>query len=228
MWSELLPGTLLAGTPKCGQRPEEGIGFVFGLAAHDLVSLSRPLLGVVIFTELWLEPTSGVVLPATALACLSDYTDGPMARAAGVEPSLKGRLIDNLSDAVFLALVFSAFALREVWSDPVWGSAVRFSRHANWLPVYTLALSFIPYLLRSLADGRADRPTVRSGRGHTAGIANYVLAMVGAVAVFPGFPSSPWLLEPTFVTVALLNGTACADNLRLMFQRDGGNPTMGG
>ncbi len=199
---------------------------MLGLQPHDLLSLVRPVLGLLVFTELWSGRTSWMVLPAVVLACVSDYTDGPMARRAGIEPSLRGRLIDNISDLVFLALVFAAFALREVWSDPVWGSAVRFWRHANWLPLYTLFLSFTPYLIRSLADARAGRPTLRSTRGHAAGVANYLLAVAGAAAVFPGISSSPWLLEPLFVTVALLNGTASAENLILMFQGGRPDPTM--
>lgn len=200
---------------------------MLGLGPHDFLSLTRPILGLVVFGELWRAPESPLVLPATILACAADYFDGPLARRAGVEPSLRGRLIDNLSDVGFLALVFAAYAMRDVWSDPVWGSAVRFWEHVNWLPLYTLFLSFTPYLIRSVLDGRASRPTLRSSRGHTAGIANYVLAMVGAVAVFPGMQATPWIVEPTFVTVALLNGTAAAENLLFMFQQGPEPPTMG-
>ena len=41
-------------------------------------------------------------------------------------------------------------------------------------------------------------------------------AVVGGVAVLPGFMMTPWILEPAFVTVALLNATAVSENLLLL------------
>jgi phosphatidylglycerophosphate synthase len=128
---------------------------VLGLQPHDLLSLVRPVLGLLVFTELWSGRTSWMVLPAVVLACVSDYTDGPMARRAGIEPSLRGRLIDNISDLVFLALVFAAFALREVWSDPVWRSAVRSTRSS--FP--SRPISSVP----SPTPARVARPCGRRG-----------------------------------------------------------------
>jgi phosphatidylglycerophosphate synthase len=172
--------------------------------------------------ELLKPGPSVTVLGLVLLACLTDYYDGPLARRAGVEPSLAGRLTDNLCDIVFLLLVHVGFALRELWSPPVWGRAIQYWEYVNWLPVLALLAAFLPYLLRSLWDGRAGRPTMRSTRGHTAGIANYVLAVIGAVSLLPSLAQERWLpilLEPVFLTVVLLNGTAASENLMLMFQR---------
>ncbi len=59
-------------------------------------------------------------------------------------------------------------------------------------------------------------PVLASPQGHAAGVANYVLALLGAVAVSPGVELTPWLLEPAFVTVALLNLGGVAENLLLL------------
>ena len=56
-----------------------------------------------------------------------------------------------------------------------------------------------------------------SERGHAAGVANYVLVLLGGLAVFPGVFVTRWLLEPAFVTVVLMNATAAVDNVGLVF-----------
>jgi hypothetical protein len=47
-------------------------------------------------------------------------------------------------------------------------------------------------------------------------VANYVLAWLGGVAVIPGLYLSPFLLEPAFLTVVLMNLSGALENLRLL------------
>lgn len=184
------------------------------LQPQHLLSLSRVLLGAVVYLALPEPGRSWVVLPAVLAACVADYCDGVWARRSHRESDL-GRLIDNVSDAGFLALAFAAFARASTWSDPVTGSATRYWEHANWMPLIGLALSFGTYLLQwglALLRGVPRAPSVR---GHHAGILNYVLAVIGAVAVVPGVHLTPWVLEPVSVSVALFNVTAAIDSLGL-------------
>lgn len=185
---------------------------------QHLLSGSRVLLGGLVFFALHDAHRSWLVLPAVAAACLADYCDGVLARRSHAESDL-GRLIDNLSDAAFLGLAFSAFARASTWSDPVSGSATRYWEHANWLPLIGLTLSFGSYLSHwGLSLVRGVTPE-RSMRGHHAGILNYALALVGGVAVVPGVDVTPWLLEPLSVAVSLFNVTAAIDNLALLANR---------
>lgn len=181
----------------------------------DILSFLRPLLGCLVLFELSRADTSFVVLPAVVLACLSDYFDGKLARSRG-QDNQRGALIDKLADGLFLALVFWAMALAEVWSRPPFGSALRYWTGANWLPLVAIGLSFSSYLLRARLWGVSATLARRSPRGHTAGVANYVLALVGGVAVLPGFYLSPFLLEPAFLTVALLNLSGAFENIGLL------------
>jgi phosphatidylglycerophosphate synthase len=181
----------------------------------NLVSLARPLLGLVVFVSLGASAESVVVLPVVVAACFSDWMDGELARRRGTE-SPRGRMLDGLCDAIFLALVFAAMARIDLWSPPVWGRAIQYWAGANWLPLIALAASFTPYLLRMRLDLAAGRSTLRSPRGHTAGVANYVLAIVGAVELWPGIHLGPWVLEPVFVTVALLNVGAVGENVAML------------
>ena len=190
---------------------------------HHVLSLLRPILGAFVVAEMWSGPTSVWILPAVVAACASDYFDGVVARRQG-PPAVTGRFIDNICDAVFLVAVFWAFAERAVWSAPVWGYAVRFYADANWLPLFALCGSFSVYLLRSILDLRRGLPTRRSRAGHTAGVANYGLALAGAVSVYPNGQLTPWLMEPLFLTVVLLNASAVGENLQIMLLgSDGGD-----
>jgi len=184
---------------------------------QHLLSASRVLLGALVLSELTRAQSSSLVLPAVVLACLSDWYDGRVARRR-MEDSLAGRLVDNLSDAAFLGLAFTGFALATTWSHPLTGSAVRYTPHANWLPVAALALSFGSYSGRWLITARKGKNMLRSERGHAAGVANYVLALLGGLAVLPGVQVTRWLLEPAFVTVALMNATAAVDNVGLLLR----------
>ena len=156
------------------------------------------------------------MLPAVVAAAAADWLDGRLARSLGTA-SASGRLLDNLCDGAFLALCFSGFALQQVWSDPISGSATRYWQHANWLPLAAFGAAFALYLLRWALCHLTGAPMMPSLRGHSAGIFNYVLVILGGVAVLPDVDVTRWLLEPAFVTVALLNGTAVSENLLLLF-----------
>lgn len=158
-----------------------------------------------------------IVLPLVIAAAAADFGDGRLARRLSVQ-SETGRFIDNSCDVVFLLLVFTGFAQLQIWSYPIVGSAMRYWKHANWLPVIALTISFGTYLMRwglSTRLGVEPRP---SARGHSAGVANYILALLGGVAVLPGVEVTPWILEPSFVTVALLNVSGAAENIGLMVE----------
>ena len=182
---------------------------------QHLLSSSRIVLGAFVLVTLADTRRSWLVLPAVLAACAADYLDGIVARRRGRE-TIAGRLIDNLCDAGFLALALSGFALAQVWSDPHTGWAVRYWAAANWLPPLALAASFGAYLLRWAIAWPGDRVPRRSARGHGAGVANYVLAVVGGVAVLPVADLGRWLLEPMFLTVVLLNVIAVGENLKLL------------
>jgi phosphatidylglycerophosphate synthase len=179
------------------------------------VSLSRVVLGALVLAELHRGAASYLVLPAVLLAAAADWLDGRMARALG-SASPAGRLLDNLCDGAFLAMSFYGFAVQQVWSDPLTGSATRYWEYANWLPLLAFAAAFGLYLLRWGLCAFTGTPLQPSMRGHSAGVFNYVLAIVGGVAVLPDIHVTRWILEPTFVTVALLNASAASENLVLL------------
>lgn len=192
---------------------------------HTL-SLARPLLGLWIL--LAITPStraSAWALPAVLLACASDYLDGRLARRIGSTGGA-GRLIDNLCDFFFLLFCFAAAARSDLWSPPIWGSAIRYWAGANWLPVIALLLSFGSYFLRVELERARGLESLRSPRGHAAGVANYALAIVAALEWTPGIDLGPWVLEPAFVTVALLNLTAVSENAVLVFLRGARGPMM--
>ncbi len=189
-------------------------------ATHHLLSLSRPLLGLLILSELLHSDSSALVLPAVIAACLSDYYDGKLARRAGCA-DLRGLVIDNVCDALFLAAAMAGFAVVAVWSDLDSGSASSYWHYANWIPLIALSGSFGLYLLRLAYTAQGGEMPPRSPRGHSAGVANYVLVITGAVAVWPGFSMTPLITEPLSITVALLNASAAGENLELLFRQVG-------
>lgn len=182
------------------------------IGAQHLLSVSRVLLGAVVLFALLQADRSWLVLPAVLSACTADVCDGILARHLGRESEL-GRLIDNLSDACFLALAFWGFAAASTWSHPATGNAARYWAYVNWLPVVGLALSFGTYLLQRGFAVRSGTTWRRSLRGHHAGILNYGLAVVGGVAVIPDARIPAWVLEPLSVAVALFNVTVAIDSL---------------
>ncbi len=151
------------------------------------------------------------MLPAVVIACLTDMWDGRLARLSPEQRPL-GRYIDNLCDAAFLALAFAGFAIAHTWSHPIVGRAIQYNVNANWLPLLGLAFGFGTYVIHWF------RGTPGSPQGHVAGIANYLLVLLGGVAVIPGVFLSPWILEPAFVTVALLNLSAGGDNIGILLR----------
>jgi phosphatidylglycerophosphate synthase len=192
----------------------------FGTASvlPHAVSLLRPLLGVLLLTRVPIHGDQAVVLPIVLVACGSDWVDGRLARRAGA-PARAGRLVDNICDFLFLVGLFAFFAQAELWSPPVWGRLVRNWSEANWLPLYALLASFGVYFVRLCRDLAAGREPERSPSGHAAGVSNYVLAVVGGVEMLPGVGLGPWILEPSMVTVALLNVLAVPENVRLLLRR---------
>jgi phosphatidylglycerophosphate synthase len=191
------------------------------IAPHHLLSLSRIVLGLQVLSELRVAPYSKAVLPAVALACAADYADGVLARRFGGETTA-GRLLDNVCDVTFLALAFCGFAAAGLWSTAFSATVGGSWSQVEWLPLAALAASFGTYLLRwwaAYVRGATPRP---SARGHLAGIANYVLAVVGALEAHPAIGLGAWVLAAAFVTVVSLNIAAGADNLRMLAsgQRD--------
>jgi phosphatidylglycerophosphate synthase len=181
------------------------------------LSLSRVVLGAVVLAELSVSASSYLVLPAVLAAAAADWLDGRLARSLGAA-SAAGRVLDNLCDGAFLAMCFGGFAMQQVWSDPLVGSATRYWEHANWLPLVAFAAAFGLYLLRWALCTLTGAPMMPSLRGHSAGVFNYALTILGGVAVLPDIDVTRWILEPAFVTVALLNATAVSENLLLLLR----------
>lgn len=190
-----------------------------------VASLTRPALGLAVLVGLPPARENPLLLPAVLVAGASDWADGELARRLGTD-TRAGRLVDNLCDFFFLLFVFAFLAGAKVWTPPVWGRLARHWDGANWLPVYALLASFGLYFLRLGRDLAAGREPGRSPRGHTAGVANYLLVLAGAVELLPGVDFGPWLLEPAMLGVALLNFAAVGENVQLLFHARRPGPTM--
>lgn len=101
------------------------------------------------------------------LICASDYYDGPLARALGVDSDF-GKVLDNLADITFLLVTLTYL----VHSGIVpW-----------WIPS-AIALAFAQYSLDSwLLAGRTTNVVLVSNPiGHWAGILNYIFTGVMAL-----------------------------------------------
>jgi phosphatidylglycerophosphate synthase len=139
-------------------------------------------------------------LVAFAIAAVSDYVDGPLARRAGA-PSRYGALLDSVADVVFVLAATTAGAAtgRLSWAVPV-----------------AIVASAAPYLAATLRRTRAsaEAPRAFSAVGHAAGICNYALAglLAGGVAL-PG-PQWPPLLASASAVVIALNVAAVAQRVR--------------
>lgn len=202
---------------------ERGLSPGAGRALAHLLSLARPLLGGAIFVTLGGSRQSALVLPTALAACVSDYFDGPLARASGGGDGF-GRLLDGLCDAVFLALALAGMAGAGTWSGPV--GAGPGAAFLDLLPLMALVVSFSVYLIRMrVQQGRGQTPG-RSALGHGAGIANYGLVLVGAVEAWPGLTLPGGLLVACCLSVAAANVAAVAENLLLLFPRPSSGPTM--
>lgn len=196
----------------------------FSFLPHVL-SLLRPAVGLAVLAVLRPGVDRPLVLAAVCVAGASDWADGELARRLGVDTKA-GRVVDNLCDFLFLLAMFVFFALGGTWSPPVWGRLVTDWPSANWLPVAALLASFGLYFVRLCGELAAGRLPQRSPRGHAAGVSNYLLVLAGAVEMLPGVNLGPWLLEPAMLGVVLLNLAAVGENLRLLFHRRDGGPTM--
>ena len=82
------------------------------IAPQHFLSVARIALGFCVYSDLDAHATSSWALPAAVGAVALDIADGRVARARGTS-SATGRLVDNASDAAFLAFCFSAFAPRD-------------------------------------------------------------------------------------------------------------------
>ena len=133
--------------------------------AHLLTSLRlvlTPVFLVVIETG-QRQPTLLNVLAVIVLfllICASDYYDGPVARALGLDSDL-GKVLDNLADITFLLVALTY--LVHVGTVP-W-----------WIPSM-VALAFGQYAVDSwlLAGRKSAVVLVSNPIGHWAGILNYI------------------------------------------------------
>ena len=120
------------------------------------------------------------------LICASDYYDGPVARALGVDSDL-GKVLDNLADITFLLVTLTYLVLVNVvpW----------------WIPA-AIALAFSQYTVDSwlLAGRRTDLILVSNPIGHWAGILNYI--GTGVMALHAGLQQQ---LLPTLVFYGLMS-----------------------
>ena len=109
------------------------------------------------------QPTLLTVLAIVVLfllICASDYYDGPVARALGVDSDF-GKAMDNLADITFLLITLTYLVHAGVvpW----------------WIPT-AIALAFGQYMVDSwlLARRKTDVVLVSNPIGHWAGILNYI------------------------------------------------------
>ena len=120
------------------------------------------------------------------LICASDYYDGPVARALGVDSDL-GKILDNLADITFLLVTLTYLVSANIvpW----------------WIPA-AVALAFGQYTVDSwlLAGRRTDLILVSNPIGHWAGILNYI--GTGVVALHAGLQQQ---LLPTLVFYGLMS-----------------------
>jgi len=120
------------------------------------------------------------------MICASDYYDGPVARALGIDSDL-GKVLDNLADITFLLVTLTYLVLVNVvpW----------------WIPA-AIALAFSQYTVDSwlLAGRRTDLILVSNPIGHWAGILNYI--GTGVVALHAGLQQQ---LLPTLVFYGLMS-----------------------
>ena len=94
------------------------------------------------------------------LICASDYYDGPVARALGIDSDL-GKVLDNLADITFLLVTLTYLVIANI--VPLWIPAA-------------IALAFGQYTVDSwlLAGRRTDLILVSNPIGHWAGVLNYI------------------------------------------------------
>jgi phosphatidylglycerophosphate synthase len=121
-----------------------------------------------------------------ALAVVTDYLDGPLARRHGHASPLGG-LLDHTTDALFVSVNLGALAY--------------LGYLPGWLPPL-VALAFTQYLLDSRA--LAGRPLRASWLGRNNGIAYFVLLGIPLIsnALDLGWPPRAWISAFGWVLVA--------------------------
>jgi CDP-diacylglycerol--glycerol-3-phosphate 3-phosphatidyltransferase len=148
---------------------EAGRSFNFAHLLTSVRLILTPIFLVVIESSTQ-EPHIGgaiLVLGLFLLICASDYYDGPLARALGLESDL-GKVLDNLADITFLLVTLTYLVHR---------GAVPW-----WIPT-VIALAFGQYTLDSwLLSGKGPIVALVSNPiGHWAGILNYLFTGVMAL-----------------------------------------------
>jgi phosphatidylglycerophosphate synthase len=110
---------------------------------------------------------AAVVTGLFLLICASDYYDGPLARAQGLDSDL-GKVLDNLADITFL-LVTLTYLMG--YGVVPW-----------WIPT-AIALAFSRYSIDSwlLSKKSANITLVSNPIGHWAGVLNYIFTGVASV-----------------------------------------------
>lgn len=143
--------------------------------------LAAPLCAAAIATGA--DAAAGLLF---ALAVVTDYVDGPLARRRG-EASAFGGLLDHATDATFVSLCLAALAYR--------GAAPAL------LPLL-IPLAFVQYMLDSRA--LAGAPLRASFLGRWNGIAYFVALGIPVVrdALSIGWPPDAWVLAFGWVLVA--------------------------
>ncbi len=140
--------------------------------AHVLTSSRLVLLPVFLFAietgrqEFGLL-SAGVVTGLFLLICASDYYDGPIARAQGLNSDL-GKVLDNLADITFILVTLTYLVKCGVvpW----------------WIPT-AIALAFSQYSIDSwlLSKKSVTITLVSNPIGHWAGVLNYILTGVASL-----------------------------------------------
>lgn len=140
--------------------------------AHVLTSARLVLIPFFLFAIEAGRHQSGLV-PAVVvtglflLICASDYYDGPLARAQGLDSDL-GKVLDNLADITFLLVTLTYLVRCDVvpW----------------WIPT-AIGFAFSQYSIDSwlLSKKSANIVLVSNPIGHWAGVLNYIFTGVASV-----------------------------------------------
>lgn len=136
-----------------------------------------------------------------ALAAVTDYVDGPVARARGTA-SPRGGVLDNLADIAFVLGGAAAGA----WLGLV-----------TWVAPLAITASVSGYVRasRRLARQVGTLQLARNRIGHAAGVVNYVLAGTIAATRLPPLASlATALLAPVAWTTIAVNLAAIVARLR--------------
>lgn len=130
---------------------------------------------------------AGVVTGLFLLICASDYYDGPLARAQGLDSDL-GKVLDNLADITFLLVTLTYLVKCGVvpW----------------WIPT-AIALAFSQYSIDSwlLSKKSTNITLVSNPIGHWAGVLNYIFTGVASVHATLQQQLLPALLYQTVLTL---------------------------